>query len=656
MRCKRLLVAWAGAALVFAQGPHPPQDWTHYVRIAGHPLHSGNAAAIVDESEKSNVFGIEVDNDIPGRYESFLDPTQKLIAIRAAAGQAHKAGNKSFVYIAGWECITAHADRTPHSFYKDHPDWVQRQINGTPALFGGGVAFWIASGDEDVWVSPFPPEWRSRYMSIVRQIAATGIDGVYVDVPYWMTHFTGWEKTWASFDDYTVAAFKRRTGLDARTQIRIGDISDPRFRRWIDFRITAVTDFMKDVSAAVKSANPQCVTIAEIYPGIESDVPRVGADVYQLYPVVDAIAHEYQGPEDKMAASKSAFDWLDEMIGMFAFRSFAEGKATWMLNYSWDGEQHVSIPEAMKTLFAAQLTAGANSWDAKTHIMSGSNDLPLRTQIFAWIGSHEHTFYDPRETIDPIGVYFSPQTRNYFPDQFNNSFKGFMSLLLLSHREFQVVTPRTLSQFRGPLLIVPDARCLTDAEIAAFRAAVAAGHSLYITGDSGSRQSDGSERNQNPLRALGSSDNRVITWPEQDPGVRFENALRSSFAQAAAEGRAAGTPFEQQLAIFDDQVLRPALPDPAVSITAPPFVISQIARGHGHPYVFLDSFKGIRAKRNLQPSPETGVEISFHASAGARVHVLPYLGETAEIPAQLKNGKLTARIPVFQRSIVVWCQ
>jgi hypothetical protein len=26
-------------------------------------------------------------------------------------------------------------------------------------------------------------------MERVRQIAATGIDGIYVDIPYWMTHF-----------------------------------------------------------------------------------------------------------------------------------------------------------------------------------------------------------------------------------------------------------------------------------------------------------------------------------------------------------------------------------------------------------------------------------------------------------------------------------
>jgi hypothetical protein len=51
------------------------QDWTHYVRIGAYGLRSDNAVSIVRDAQASGVFGIEVDNDIPGRYESFLDPT-----------------------------------------------------------------------------------------------------------------------------------------------------------------------------------------------------------------------------------------------------------------------------------------------------------------------------------------------------------------------------------------------------------------------------------------------------------------------------------------------------------------------------------------------------------------------------------------------------
>ena len=93
-------------------------------------------------------------------------------------------------------------------------------------------------------------------MERVRQIAATGIDGVYVDIPYWMTHFEGWEDSWASFDDYTVAAFKAKTGLNAKTDLKLGDFRDANFRKWIDFRIDALTDFMRDIDVNAKAVNP----------------------------------------------------------------------------------------------------------------------------------------------------------------------------------------------------------------------------------------------------------------------------------------------------------------------------------------------------------------------------------------------------------------
>src|SRR3984885_1508071 len=167
------------------QEPQHPTDWTHWVRIGAFGLRSdAQAADIVRKATESNVYGIEVDNDIPGRYESFLDPTAKLKAIHAVAEAAHKAGNRAFVYIAGTECITANADKAPHSVMKDHRDWVQRKVTGEPASFTGGAAFWIRKGDEDVWISPYAEPWRHTYMERVRQIAATGIAGIYVDIPY----------------------------------------------------------------------------------------------------------------------------------------------------------------------------------------------------------------------------------------------------------------------------------------------------------------------------------------------------------------------------------------------------------------------------------------------------------------------------------------
>src|ERR1700733_5361934 len=478
--CGLFVLAQSSAPIPDSSRP----DWTNYVRIGAYSLKGGDADDIVQRAQASDVFGIEVDNDIPGRYESFVHPEEKLKAIRAVAEAAHKVGDHAFVYIAGTECITAHADKTAHTLAKDHPDWLQRKVTGEPAIFGGGTAFWIAPGDEDVWVSPFAPEWRKTYMERVRQIAATGIDGIYVDIPYWMTHFDGWEDTWASFDDYTVAAFKKQSGLDAKKDLKLGDFSDSNFRRWVDFRIQTITEFLQEIDQNAKSVNPQIKTIPEIYPGIEHESVRVGADVYSLYPVVDAIAHEYEfGGGDHMASSRTPLDWFYYQVGMHTFRAFAQGKATWILNYSWDGDKAVDRREAMMNLAMSQVMAGANFWDAPGHSMAGSNDPATRKKIFFWIKQNEKTFYLPRTPISPIGVYFSPQTRNFYAEEFLRSYRGILLLLMQSHREFQIVTPRTLHEFSGEALVLPDVRILSSDERDWLRQYVESGKKLIVTGN-----------------------------------------------------------------------------------------------------------------------------------------------------------------------------
>lgn len=614
MRIISLLVSLAVVCYSVNAAEKPQtQNWSHYVRIAGHGLSHQSIPSIIRESQSSHVFGIEVDNDVPGRYESFLDPAAKLAAIHQAAQAAHAIGNKSFVYIAGLECITANADKTKHTFFKDHPDWVQRDRTGKPAVFGGGTAFWIAKGDEDVWISPYAPEWRRRYMQIVREIAATGIDGVYVDIPYWMTHFEGWEKSWASFDRYTVEAFRRETGIDALHDMRLGDATDPPFRRWVDFRIRTITDFMREIDKKVKAANPKCLTIAEIFPGYESSAPRVGADVYQLYPVVDTVAHEYQGPADTIAASRSALDWVRQMIGIFTFRAFAGEKPSWMLNYSWDGEKAVSIPEAMKTMFASHVTTGANTWDARGHVMSGSNDMAVRTEVFGWIAKHEHTFYDARTPISPVGVYFSPATRNYWPDKYVPKFRAAMELMLLSHREFQILTPRTVSSFHGSLVIVPGKSLLEPDE-------------------------------QKKLETLKSQ--KLDLDSEL---ARFDSWLERTFTANTETGIHAPE-MQKEIAGFSRRI--PA--DARLTIHTSPFVLSQVARVNGRTHVFLMNLKGIQEKRKLLPDAEAATSIELAVPRKTRAFVLPFLGDVSDASTSYSSGKLQVRVPPFQRSVVVW--
>ncbi len=607
---------------LFAQ--EAQQNWTHYVRIGAYGLARKDAASIVDDVQKTHVYGIEVDNDIPGRYESFLVPSEKLQAIREVSEAAHRAGNKAFVYIAGTECITAHADKSAHSVMKDHPDWVQRNIKGDPAVFTSGAAFWISPGDEDVWISPYAKEWRKTYMQRVAQIAATGIDGIYVDIPYWMTHFDGWEDTWASFDDSTVAAFKEKTGLDARHDLKLGDFGDANFRKWVDFRITTLTDFMGEIRETARRVNPNIMVIPEIYPGIEEEATRVGADVYQMYGVVDAIAHEYEfGSGEHMAATRTQLDWFLYQAGMLTFRAFAQGKATWILNYSWDGQKGVAAPDEMKNLAASEVMAGANFWDARGHVMSGSNDPPTRTEIFQWIEKHEKVLYWPRLPIQPVGVYFSPKSRDYAAKEFLPSYRGMLVLLLQRHREFAVVTPRTLKDFHGRVLALPNVSVLDEEEKRELAAFVKKGGKLVVTG-----------ANATELRG----DSQVMEF-SSCPAKAYLEGLEKDFADGASRVPSA------LMDVLDAKA--------DVRIAASPYVVANIAAVDGKTTIYFANFAGLVPNKIGVPAAAQDVEVSVPAGKGETATFLPFLGEEKTLKGRVSGNRMIFVLPPIDRGAVM---
>ncbi|HEY1808055.1 MAG TPA: hypothetical protein VGG42_05795 [Acidobacteriaceae bacterium] len=618
------LISSAGLSAQSFDGPG--RAWMRKVRIAAYPLTPTNGQQIVEQARTSGVYGIEVDNDIEGRYESFLDPTVKLEAIRRVAEAAHKAGNKAFVYIAGTECISLNADG-PHTLAKEHPDWLQRKITGQPAIFGAKSAFWIRLGEEDVWVSFYAEPWRQIYMKHIRQIAGTGIDGIYVDIPYWMTHFTGWEDSWASFDDGTVAAFKKATGLDARKDIKLGDPDDPGFRKWIDFRIQTVDDFLAEIRSNAVSVNPNIALIPEIYPGIEEAAPRVGSDVYQLYPVVDAVAHEYEfgDGEDHTAASRSPFDWFNYQVGMRSFRAFAgETKPTWILNYSWDGAKNIKPRDAMLSLASSELTAGANFWDARGHVMSGSNDMPTRVQIFHWIGAHEGIFGAERQPEGETGVYFSDTTRNYYPKEFVAAYRGVLLMLLQNHVQFRIVTARTLDAFHGKVLVLPDVRVVSEKELAGVGAFAAGGGRVVLTGKADARL-DGLKE--------------AARFPDQ-PELRYLDAAQKDFYSVNPAS--------------EPELLHAIATKTDIEVDASQNVVVHEARVNGGTALFLANFAGIKPGVNETPAEQRGIRVVAPAAMGNKLHWLPFLGTETTVQGQASGDHVTFTLPPLERGAVAW--
>ncbi len=373
-------------------------------------------------------------------------------------------------------------------------------------------------------------------------------------------------------------------------------------------------------------ANPNISVIPEIYPGIEDAAPRVGADVYRLYPLVDAIAHEYEfgEGEDHTAASRSPFDWFMYQIGMRSFRAFAGDKPTWILNYSWDGARRVQPRDAMLNLAMSELMAGANVWDARGHVMSGSNDLPTRTEIYSWIGEHEDIFGAIGKPVGQTGVYFSDATRNVYPAEFVNSYRGVLLLLLQNHIQFQIVTPRTLGQFRGKVLVLPSVRVVSQEEVAGLHRYASQGGKVVVTGNA--------DKQHDSLHdATHLSDNREANY--------LGRAEKDFFASDPAS---------------ETELLKAIGTSTGVEVTASKNIVVHEARIGNRVYLFFANFDGLQAGVTATPVVQHNIEVRVPLEFGSTLHWLPFMGDETLVDGQSVGRGLQFSIPKWDRGAVAW--
>ncbi len=91
------------------------------------------------------------------------------------------------------------------------------------------------------------------------------------------------------------------------------------------------------------------------------------------------------------------------------------------------------------------------------------------------------------------------------------------------HLEFQVVTPRTLTEFKGDTLVLPDVRILSDAEKSWLQQYVAGGGKLIITGV---------DATQFPSAS-------IVVRIQPCPGKQYMAALESDFEHTSPDSQAA---------------------------------------------------------------------------------------------------------------------
>jgi hypothetical protein len=256
--------------------------------------------------------------------------------------------------------------------------------------------------------------------------------------------------------------------------------------------------------------------------------------------------------------------------------------------------------------------------------MAGSNDRDTRKRIFAWIKAHEDTFYKPRTAIAPIGVYFSPQTRNYYADEFITSYRGILILLMQKHLEFQVVTPRTLSEFQGHTLILPDVRVANEDERALLRKYAAGGNTLVITGEDATQFASAAN----------------VLHFSKCPGKDYYAALQNSFEETNPDR--------------ENEFLESLKSETPVRVAASPLVATSISRVNGKTSVFFANFAGLRGGANPIQTPQADVQVTVSGARGGHGFFLPFLGDVQPLSGTASDGGISYKLPAIEKGAVFW--
>ena len=404
------------------------------------------------------------------------------------------------IYQGPLEIVTPHVDANKdgridsgrHSIYTDHSKWLQVGIDGRKAVFYGDIAFWIGDTDEDVWLCPNDLEYRELVISHFYELAQTGIDGIWVDIPKFQCDFGDWDSNWACHCEDCQKRFHEDTGLDIPKKV---DWNDKTWKTWILWRQQVITDYIKELNNTVKAANPDCALIVEHWHGIDVGSVREAWSPVLLREVTDCLASEYPAASYN-PSTYDYYNYLRDIASYLFYRGLGREHPSWILAYS-------SEREGQKMLAASVLTAGCNFYDTDAPNMAGTVSLSLQKEIFSWIKDYQLYYYEPEPWAN-VGIYYSKATMDFLYHEqwgegdFYCEFMGLSMILLSAHTPYQVIFSLDgLDQFHT--LILPNTACMSVEEIEKINQFVNNGGNVLATGETGAYDEWGQKRSHNLL-------------------------------------------------------------------------------------------------------------------------------------------------------------
>jgi hypothetical protein len=478
-------------------------DWVRQARIAGANIHaemtSEELAALLDRLAAQSVSVVQADSDL-SMYLTEDRFAEELEFIRRFSDMAHRRGLRTVWYYPSLEVLSPDVETGGPSMFRDHPDWVQVDLNGRSNVFvgGGGRVHWVEEGVESAWMS-IHSGYSDYLLERVARIAATGVDGIWLDVPL----YSDIEAHWPDFSEGAKAAFRADTGLEPPVR---EDWNDPTWRRWIAWRHQAIADFLNRCAEAGRKVSENFLTIVEnvtidhsgaTRTGLDGSVHKTSAGLIQVWEI-DAVS-------DRTAMRDARTDdWLS-LIAMNKFAKAASGsKPSWAFTYGFEAHDAGLV-------MAEALAAGNNPYETRIPQMATSVGTDYRANMFSWIKTHARRLFESRSNAS-VAILYSPESRDYlgrgsgsglyatmnsddrlwwstepsdsvYSQAYLAEHRGLMKWLLDNNIPFDtIVSPDELELRSYDTIVVPALAAISDKGAEDLEAYVRGGGTMFLTG------------------------------------------------------------------------------------------------------------------------------------------------------------------------------
>jgi hypothetical protein len=553
-------------------------DWLSEARMAGAELFSEMNAGEIAKNLKAladqNVTVIEADSDL-SRLLTENEFENEISLMRRYCEAAHLMGMKVVWYYPALEVLTPNAKATKVSMYQTHPEWVQRGLDGKPNVFMGDRrhkkrVHWVDPGTESAWMSPHSG-YADEFMDRVKRIAATGVDGIWLDVPI----YNDIAVPWADSHPAAAAKFQADVGFPIPKAV---DWSDPVWRRWIAWRHQEITNFILHVRDAARSVASEMPLIVETVSLDYDSTTMLGLDgttMKQDPGVIQVWEADSVSDRTGMRDAKPD-DWIS-LIGMFKFAKGASGKKpSWIFAYGKE-------PDDALLVMAEALATGNHPYETKIPLMTTTVGPVYRKRMFSWIKREQQRLFES-ESLAKVAVYYSPESRDYLDKSAGSGlfattkskdplwwsseqedsvygltylaeYRGIIKWLVNNHIPFDIIArPDAAELSRYQTVIAPSLGAIMDEDANSLDEYVAAGGDLIVTGPRPAMLDEfGTERQQAalkslPLRQAAGAPDITSSIPGAKRVVQIPELLGKAYL--ASDSGGAGRSIDQMIAQY----------------------------------------------------------------------------------------------------------